>query len=247
MDKKAVRLQEEFEIPENIPTNQAHLEHMYSGLLSKLYYRRFDQALNLADLNSSDRVLEVGGGTGVFLVSLIRHCDDVYFSDVSLYNDFETPQILINQFKSDADIHFIDTDVTSLGFDGNSFDKVFAMDMLEHVPQEEQAIEELSRILDTDGQLIVSAPMEIGFPLLVREIYRFIDGNRRRTETFSELLAGAVGNPPIRNKGSHRGYDYRRTIAYLEDVFTSVSFEFCPVPALGEANPQVIINAKSPK
>lgn len=243
MNKRAVRLQEELDNIKNIPTNMPHIEHMYTGDLSKLYYRRFDQALNLADLTPSDRVLEVGGGTGVFLLSLVKYCNNVYYSDVSLYNDFEAPQVLMDKVESEAAVQFIDTDVTSLAFDDNSFDKIFAMDMLEHVLQEEQAIEELSRVLDKGGQLIVSSPVEIGVPLLIREIYRFVDGNRRKTKTHSELLAGILGNPPIRNEGGHRGYDYRKTIDYLENFFVSVDFEFSPIPELGEVNPQVIINA----
>jgi ubiquinone/menaquinone biosynthesis C-methylase UbiE len=106
---------------------------MYTGRLSPYYYRRFDQAIELASLNPSDRVLEVGGGTGIFTITLSKLSNRVCFTDVSTYNDFETVRTLLNEAGRSDEVDIISADATLLSFGRDVFDKVFAMDVLEHV------------------------------------------------------------------------------------------------------------------
>jgi 2-polyprenyl-3-methyl-5-hydroxy-6-metoxy-1,4-benzoquinol methylase len=119
---------------------------------------------------------------------------------------------------------------------------VFAMDVLEHISDEERAIAEISSVLRREGKLIVSAPVEIGIPLFVREAYRFFDGDRRQTKTILELLKG-IAKSPYCEKVGHRGYDYRRTIEFVDNHFEITSMEFCPLPIFRELNPTVIFIA----
>lgn len=76
-----------------ISTEFSHIDHMYSGRFSEYYYRRFDQALSTAQLERDETVLEIGGGTGVFLLSLTQACSEVHFSDISRETPlFSTPK-----------------------------------------------------------------------------------------------------------------------------------------------------------
>jgi SAM-dependent methyltransferase len=242
---RAVRLHEIVDQPSDLESNFPHIEHMYSGKLSHYYYRRFDQAIELADICPSDQVLEVGGGTGIFTVTLTELSNGVHFTDVSTHNDFETVRRLLDQVDRRNEVDIISADASQLPFERDSFDKVFVMDVLEHIMDERRAIEELRRVLRSDGKLIVSSPVELGAPVLIREGYRFIDGRRNHTESINELISAALGAHSIEEDRSHRGYDYRETVDYIESIFGQVETQFCPVPRLGRMNPTVLTLAST--
>lgn len=75
---KAVRLHECLKKdPSEIETAFSHLQHMYTGRLSSYYYARFDYALEQAQLSKADSVLMLGGGTGVFALSVAPICSSL--------------------------------------------------------------------------------------------------------------------------------------------------------------------------
>jgi ubiquinone/menaquinone biosynthesis C-methylase UbiE len=229
-----------------ISTEFSHIDHMYSGRFSEYYYRRFDQALGAARLKRDETVLEIGGGTGVFLLSLARACSDVHFSDISRETPlFSTPRKLLDLAgASSRDINYTAADVTELPYCSNTFDSVFVLDVLEHVPDERSAISEIARITADGGTTIVSAPIETGLPVLIREGYRLLDGNRRHTESLEELWNAFTGDPSLKTNEGHRGYDYRQTLHWIREDFNEVSIEYCPWPKLGSSfNPTAIISA----
>jgi SAM-dependent methyltransferase len=92
-------------------------------------------------------VLEVGCGTGLFLSKLRARkrigCD---FS-----------QGLLTQFKKE-DIILVQADAEHLPFRENSFDVVYSINLLEHVPHPELAIREANRVLKKGGKLIIITP-----------------------------------------------------------------------------------------
>ena len=230
-----------------ISTEFSHIDHMYSGSLSEYYYRRFDQALNAAQMERNETVLEIGGGTGVFLLSLSQVCSDVHFSDISRETPlFSTPKKLVDLAGfSNKKINYTAADVTELPYCSDTFDAVFILDVLEHITDERSAIAEIARVTAEGGTVVVSAPVEIGIPVLVREGYRLLDGNRRDTESLGELWNAFTGNPTVSNGEGHRGYNYRQTIRWMREEFNEVSIEYCPWPKLGNLfNPTVIISAE---
>jgi len=52
---------------------------------------------------------------------------------------------------------FYQASVTRLPFDDNEFDAIWTVDMLEHVPEPEQALKEMRRVLKSGGVLILDA------------------------------------------------------------------------------------------
>jgi len=229
-----------------VSTEFSHLDHMYSGRFSEYYYRRFDQALNAAQIECNETVLEIGGGTGMFLLTLIQECSSVHFSDISRETPlFSTPKKLFDLADfSNTKVNYTAADVTSLPYKSDTFNSVFVLDVLEHVPNERVAISEIARVTAEGGTVVVSAPIEVGVPVLVREGYRFLDGNRRHTESISELWNSLVGTPTLETNNGHRGYDYQQTVRWLREDFDQVFIEYCPWPILGsQFNPTAIITA----
>jgi SAM-dependent methyltransferase len=51
--------------------------------------------------------------------------------------------------------------ITETGFDDASFDAVFALEVFEHVPDDERAFAEVARILSPGGMLVMSVPLHM--------------------------------------------------------------------------------------
>ena len=58
---------------------------------------------------------------------------------------------------------FLVADAAKLPFAAGYFDVVFALDILEHIPDIELTMAEIGRVLKTDGMLIVVGPTESAF------------------------------------------------------------------------------------
>jgi 2-polyprenyl-3-methyl-5-hydroxy-6-metoxy-1,4-benzoquinol methylase len=54
--------------------------------------------------------------------------------------------------------HLRHEDLTSLSFDSSSFDVIGCFDVLEHIPNYQQALSEMARVLNANGIAIISAP-----------------------------------------------------------------------------------------
>jgi SAM-dependent methyltransferase len=117
--------------------------------------------LELARLHPGERVLDVGCGRGeiVFQVAA-RGCDavGVDFSEAALAiagatRDHHEPAI---QDRT----RFIHGDAEALPFEGASFDKVFLLDVVEHLSKAElrAVLEEIHRVLRDSGILVVHTP-----------------------------------------------------------------------------------------
>ncbi|MFN1127216.1 class I SAM-dependent methyltransferase [Halobacterium salinarum] len=171
--------------------------------------------------------------------------DDVQFTDIPRETPpFATAKKLFEHSNiDDSAVEFVPADATNLQYKSETFDAVFALDVLEHIPNEEAAIREMQRVTKSDGLAVVSAPIEVGIPELIREMYRFLDGDRRQTGSIMELLQNAVGSPRVSDPGEHRGYDYRETVQLLSRAFRETLVRYCPLPAVKWLNPTAIITA----
>lgn len=232
---------------DEIDIKSNHLQHMYSGPLSWYYYKRFDMVLEQARIETSNRVLIMGGGTGIFTLSLVELFSEIYFVDFDKDKIDDARELLGAANIDDSTVNFIAADGTRLPVADDSIDIVFALDTLEHIPDAQTAVSESRRILHENGQFLVSAPIEVGPPLAVREMYRFFDGQRQKSTSISELIRSIAGRPPIVNPTGHRGYDFRETIDQCKDNFEQVKTKYCPVPLVKWGNPTAIINAQFEK
>ena len=97
-------------------------------------------------------ILEVGGGQGG-LTALLYPNSQITNLDL----DPKYAQVLCNQQER---VRFICGDATALPFADRSFDAVTMFDVLEHIPDHQQAIVEAFRVLRPGGFLLVSTPNE---------------------------------------------------------------------------------------
>ncbi len=105
------------------------------------------------------KVLEVGAGTGVH-IEHVRHSFDQY-----VMTDLNPP--LMNRIdgvhgRVGGAISTEIQDATSLSYDGESFDRVIAAHVLEHLPNPHDVLLEWTRVLKPGGVLTLVLPCDPG-------------------------------------------------------------------------------------
>jgi 2-polyprenyl-3-methyl-5-hydroxy-6-metoxy-1,4-benzoquinol methylase len=99
-------------------------------LIDYLFWKRLSVAFNFAKKNTNHkRVLDFGCGSGVLSYLLAQNGYNVTSCDIEL-SPFRLIEKRIN-FPSD--IQFIEGDIITKDLPQNSFDIIFAMDVLEHI------------------------------------------------------------------------------------------------------------------
>ena len=93
------------------------------------------------------RILDAGCGKGRFSKILLEMGAEVVGFDIS--------EKLLNETKKINNGSFLLGSVTSLPFKEESFDFVFSVEVIEHVPATEVAIKEMTRVLKRRGKIVV--------------------------------------------------------------------------------------------
>ena len=108
-------------------------------------------------------------------------------------------------------------------------------------------------LLSNDGGIIVSAPIEIGPALILKELNRSIFRFKKPEHGFLELIKASFLARPAKRavdiKSSHKGFDFRRAKLYLERKGWNVHiFHYGPLPIkTWYGNSQVYMWVKKPK
>ncbi|MDG2570757.1 class I SAM-dependent methyltransferase, partial [Vibrio parahaemolyticus] len=104
--------------------------------------------LDFAGLETGERVLDVGGGTGSLTFTLpqvadVGRIDAIEYSDVYV--------AAAREKNSDPRISIAQGDVCDLAFDDGAFDRTLALLVLHFVPETEQALREMCRVTRPGG------------------------------------------------------------------------------------------------
>jgi SAM-dependent methyltransferase len=105
-----------------------------------------------------DNALEVGCGTGKISEVLVKQVNHLTVTDISGLLAKRVGERLGCSFQKESAI--------SLSFPDNSFDLVVSSECVEHTPDPLKALGEMSRVLRFGGQLIVTTPNKLWYPLL---------------------------------------------------------------------------------
>lgn len=107
--------------------------------------------------NHFSRTLEVGAGTGVHL-RYVRHTFDEY-----VMTDLNPPMLEQAAKHASGRVIVEAQDATSLTYKDDSFDRVIAAHILEHLPEPHKVIREWMRVLKPAGTLSIVLPCDPGF------------------------------------------------------------------------------------
>jgi SAM-dependent methyltransferase len=167
---------------------------------------RFKKSYSLIDLKKDELLLDYGCGDGHFLEQLQQN-----FS----------PQNLIGYEPDSSAYIYNNTKVTNKIaelFDKNmKFDKISCFEVLEHCKQQTQQdiLNNLSELLEKEGRVVISVPIEIGIVALIKNLMRFRLNSSRRFDgyNFKNILYSLFGLPLTEYRNSkeslsHMGFYY---------------------------------------
>ncbi len=156
-------------IAKKINTPQSYQE--YLDIWTKIYEKtNYDSGLTGYFLKKShqwsekkinnsikfSKVLEVGAGSGMHINYIQHQFDEYYITDI---NDS-----FINQakLKTTSKVFLKKEDATKLSFSDNSFDRVIAAHILEHLQNPHESLLEWARVLKPGGILTIILPCDPG-------------------------------------------------------------------------------------
>jgi ubiquinone biosynthesis O-methyltransferase len=112
--------------------------------------------ISLLDAKPNELILDVGCGSGRDLIQLVKmgcKCIGIDFSGKMIE---ESRKELSKNGITAVELEI--GDATNLRFPDRMFDKVFASEVLEHIPNYNKAISEMARVLKPAGYLVVTTP-----------------------------------------------------------------------------------------
>ena len=137
------------------------LNHLLSINIDKTWRRRVRQRLADVLMDPGATVLDVACGTGDLSIELKQGSDARIVG-----SDFCRPMLEIAKHKAGPAIRFIEGDAMSLPFADETFDAVTIAFGLRNLPNFEDGLAELHRVLKPAGQIVVlefSSPVVPGF------------------------------------------------------------------------------------
>ena len=132
-------------------------KYFLTHLLNRSNKAMNDQVLHLLQVQPDDRILEVGFGGGDLLTRMAEDIDNGLITGIDFSADvieigMKRFQLLLDMGK--LEIHC--ADVSALSFDANSFNKICAVNTIYFWSDVEQALQELLRVLQSKGLIMIS-------------------------------------------------------------------------------------------
>ena len=124
--------------------------------------------------NKMEKILELATGCGRFGVSIAKDFNDskIYISDI-LEESLNLARKLADELNV-RNIEFSVQDCMHINFEDNYFDVVFADALIQHLPQDSDAVKEMARVLKPGGRLILAVANKWNFHTL----YKLLMGKR---------------------------------------------------------------------
>jgi 2-polyprenyl-3-methyl-5-hydroxy-6-metoxy-1,4-benzoquinol methylase len=110
-----------------------------------------------------ERVLDMGCGAGRHAFELYRRGADVVALDQNA-SDLADVQVMFDAMaaegglRAEAAATTVEGDALALPFDDGEFDRIIAAEILEHIPDDEQAMRELFRVIKPGGVAAITVP-----------------------------------------------------------------------------------------
>lgn len=228
-----------------------HQLYSRDRLVAWSHRRRFGTALQLAQPFAGKRLLDYGCGDGTFL-GLLMSDGGAPAAAVGADLDEETIIECQQRLAGNRALRFVRTADLRGSEHDHAFDSVFCMEVLEHVVDSTPLLDDFERLLAPSGALIVSVPIETGFPLIVKQIVRRVAGWRgvgyypgttgyTPRELLTSVLAGSTQHVPrpvfTREDQTtfhdHKGFNWKALRSMLAARFDLIRTLTSPVSWLG--------------
>ena len=157
-----------------------HADWNFRPVLGSIQRLRFKMVAHLLPRRRSERLLEIGYGSGIFMLELARVCDELYGIDI--HDEPRQVEEVLARYGCHPQL--FTGDAAELPFADQYFDCVVAVSALEFIDDLAAACREVRRVLRTDGSFIVVTPnqspvVDLGLKVLTGESARRDYGDRR--------------------------------------------------------------------
>lgn len=134
--------------------NELALTYENTNPYKRFFYRARSDAIlaALAPLNPGEFVLDVGAGSGYYGQQMSAAGANAVLMDLS--------RTVLEQARAAGTnaVGYVCCDASAMPFAPKSFDKVLCTEVLEHLPDAPQALLECARVMQDDGELVVTTP-----------------------------------------------------------------------------------------
>lgn len=113
-------------------------------------FKFYFEPLKTLDSLKGKTILEVGCGNGRHTYYAAKFAKEVIAIDLS-----QSVDVAFNNNRNLSNVHFIQTDVYNLPFKENSFDFIFSIGVLHHLPTPEQGFRKLIELLKNKAGILV--------------------------------------------------------------------------------------------
>jgi SAM-dependent methyltransferase len=174
-------------------------------------------------------VLDLGCGAGRHAFEALRHGADVTALD-SDRNELSQVTAMFaamreaGEVPADARARAVAGDATAMPFPDGSFDRVIAAEVLEHIPRDQRAMNEIARVLRPGGIAAVTVPAWLPERICwaLSDDYHNVPGGHVRIYTRAELeaklaRAGLAAGPHHHAHGLHSPYWWLKCAVGVHD------------------------------
>lgn len=120
------------------------------------YGARFEAVMAALEPRADERILEIGCGTGYYTRAILELGATVTATEYAP-NYLEQARRLVGPTLARS-ARFHVEDAQALSLQDASFDKILMTEVIEHLPQPEQALAECARVLAPHGRLVITTP-----------------------------------------------------------------------------------------
>lgn len=189
--------------------------HPEAPFLDRLYHFKLHILRRYFNRYFRGRVLDVGCGLSLFTQIRALRGLDITAGDI-------VPSQVSARKKERADIHWAVFDAAAPPFRPESFDGIFAGEILEHLPRPQDALKQWNRMLRPDGILILTTPNRLRRTNLLNGENWPYSPDHLREFSFDEInhrMLPAADFKPVKEKGIYLELRTRSKRWWTEDPF----------------------------
>lgn len=123
--------------------------------LDPAFARRARFILESLELKQNMKILEVGCGRGYYEKLLFTYDPSFFLTGVDLNREYLAKA---KRYMSAPRVKFLLADASNLPFPDQSFDRVIATEVLEHISDDRRVLREIYRVLKPSGVAVITVP-----------------------------------------------------------------------------------------